>query len=115
MDDITYVKKHNLDDTGFAYTMNLIKGKYKVFVLYALSLNDQPMRYNSLKRTLGKISFKTLTNTLRELENDDLIVRKEYPQVPPKVEYSLTKRGRSLVPVMDAICTWGEKEMKKQI
>ncbi|MES9718811.1 winged helix-turn-helix transcriptional regulator, partial [Bacillus safensis] len=54
----------------------------------------------------------TLTNTLKELEADQLINRKEYPQVPPKVEYSLSEKGLSLIPVLDAICYWGEEQMK---
>ncbi|HEE9014236.1 TPA: helix-turn-helix transcriptional regulator, partial [Campylobacter jejuni] len=63
-------------------------------------------------RFLSSISFKTLTNTLRELENDGLIIRKEYAQIPPKVEYSLSKRGQSLIPILQAMCKWGEKDKK---
>ncbi len=111
MADIDYIKENRLEDTGFAYTLKLIGGKYKLQVLYALVLNHAPIRYNALKRLLVPISFKTLTNTLRELEADGLIVRKAYPQVPPKVEYRLTQRGESLVPVMDMICTWGETQI----
>ncbi|WP_461240119.1 winged helix-turn-helix transcriptional regulator [Paucilactobacillus sp. N302-9] len=114
MADIDYIKEHRLADTGFAYTMRLIGGKYKMQVLYALELNHKPSRYNELKRLLTPISFKTLTNTLRELENDDLIVRKAYPQVPPKVEYSLSARGESLIPVMDDICYWGENQVSRE-
>lgn len=72
------------------------------------------MRYNELKRFLSSISFKTLTNTLRELENDGLIIRKEYAQIPPKVEYSLSKRGQSLIPILQAMCKWGEKDKKNK-
>ncbi|EMQ6491307.1 helix-turn-helix transcriptional regulator, partial [Campylobacter jejuni] len=63
---------------------------------------------------LSSISFKTLTNTLRELENDGLIIRKEYAQIPPKVEYSLSKRGQSLIPILQAMCKWGEKDKKEK-
>ena len=108
------VFKGNLKDTGFGYTLSLIGGKYKMTVLYALYLNNNPIRYNKLKRMLGTISFKTLTNTLKELEGDQLINRKEYPQVPPKVEYSLSKKGLSLIPVLDAICYWGEEQLNKR-
>lgn len=111
MPDIDYIKDNQLKDTGFAYTLRLIGGKYKMQTLYALALNHGPIRYNALKRVLTPISFKTLTNTLRELEADGLILRKEYPQIPPKVEYSLTACGQSLIPVMDLICTWGETQM----
>ena len=64
---------------------------------------------NELKRSIGNISFKTLTSTLKELEKDDIIVRKEYPQIPPRVEYSLSKKGKSLIPILNMMCDWGEK------
>ncbi|HFV9675957.1 TPA: winged helix-turn-helix transcriptional regulator, partial [Salmonella enterica subsp. enterica serovar Waycross] len=66
-------------------------------------------RYNELKRRIGTISFKTLSNTLKELEQDGIINRVEYPQIPPKVEYSLSKRGESLMPILDLMCDWGGK------
>lgn len=113
MADIDYISEHRLADTGFAYTLRLIGGKYKMQMLYALSLNHAPIRYNQLKRLLVPISFKSLTNTLRELEADDLVTRTVYPQVPPKVEYSLTTRGESLIPVLDQICTWGESQVQR--
>lgn len=93
--------------TGFAYTLSLISGKYKMPILYCLSKNEV-IRYNSLKRYLGTVTFKTLTSSLKELERDGLILRKEYPQVPPKVEYSLTDKARSLIPMLTDLCKWGE-------
>jgi DNA-binding HxlR family transcriptional regulator len=65
------------------------------------------MRYSELKRALGKITHKMLRDQLNELEKDGLILRKEYPQVPSKVEYSLTDLGESLMPVLHGICVWG--------
>lgn len=112
MADIDYIKESRLEETGFAYTLRLIGGKYKMQLLYALDLNHGPLRYNALKRLLVPISFKTLTNTLRELEADGLIHRKEYPQIPPKVEYRLTPLGESLIPVMEDLCNWGEAHQK---
>ena len=97
-----------LKDTGFGYTLSLIDGKYKMIIMYWLSEYKSVMRYNELKRSIGTISFKTLTNTLRELEQDKLIIRKEYPQIPPKVEYSLSDRGKSLIPILNMLCSWGE-------
>lgn len=96
-----------LQNTGFAYTMSLISGKYKMPILYCLS-KYEVVRYNALKRYLGQVTFKTLTEALKALEKDGLILRKEYPQVPPKVEYSLTEKGRSLIPMLTALCKWGE-------
>ncbi|ADG70179.1 helix-turn-helix domain-containing protein [Brachyspira murdochii] len=105
------LKEKYMEDTGFAYTMSLISGKYKMIILYILS-ELKVVRYNELKRIISAISHKTLSLTLKELEKDDLVIRKEYPQIPPKVEYSLSKRGKSLIPILDAICVWGEKNRK---
>ena len=62
-----------------------------------------------MKRYLGTITDKTLSSNLKELEADQLIVRKEYPQIPPKVEYLLSERGKSLMKVLDQLCSWGEE------
>ena len=69
----------------------------------------QVVRFNEMKKYIGNISYKTLSATLKELEADGLVHREEYPQIPPKVEYSLTSRGRSLIPILDALCEWGDK------
>ena len=97
-----------LVETGFNYTMSLIQGKYKMFILYAL-MEYKIVRFNELKKYIKSISYKTLSQTLKELEVDGLVNRKEYPQIPPKVEYSLTKRGESLIPILDSMCEWGDK------
>lgn len=97
-----------LEDTGFNYTMSLIQGIYKMFILYAL-MEFEVVRFNELKKYIGTISFKTLSVTLKELESDNLVHREEYPQIPPKVEYSLTERGKSLIPILDSLCEWGDK------
>ncbi len=97
----------NFKDTGLFYTLKLIKGKYKVRVLYTL-MEFGVVRYGEMKRYLGEISHKMLDSTLKELEADDLIKRKEYDQLPLKVEYSLTKRGKSLIPLLDGLCAWGD-------
>ncbi len=67
------------------------------------------VRFNEMKKYIEKISYKTLSSTLKELEADQLVNRKEYPQIPPKVEYSLTERGKSLIPILDGMCEWGSK------
>lgn len=96
-----------LEETGFAYTLSLINGKYKMTILYTL-MGFDVVRFNEMKKYIGGISYKTLSAMLKELESDELVHRKEYPQIPPKVEYSLTKRGKSLIPILDAMCLWGE-------
>ena len=98
-------------ETWFEYTLYFINGKYKLTVLYALSL-FKVIRYNEMKRLVGVVSHKTLSTTLKELEHDDLIIRKEYPQIPPKVEYSLSKKGESLIPILNEMCIWGKKHKK---
>nr|WP_272509792.1 helix-turn-helix domain-containing protein [Paenibacillus chitinolyticus] len=87
--------------------MSLISGKYKMIIIYWLAEN-KVMRHNELKRSIGSISFKTLSIMLKEMEADGLILRKEFPQVPPKVEYSLSERGLSLLPLLSMMCKWGE-------
>ena len=105
-----YIEKANFEDTGFSYTLSLISGKYKMVILYCL-MEFEVVRYNELKRYIGTISHKTLSLSLKELERDGLIHREEYPQIPPKVEYSLTDRGQSLMKILDELCMWGEQHI----
>ena len=100
-----------LEDTGFNYTMSLIQGKYKMFILYTL-MEFEVVRFNEMQKYIGGITYKTLSSTLNQLEASGLINRKEYPQIPPKVEYSLTERGKSLIPILDQMCDWGDKHRK---
>ena len=100
-----------IEERGFGYTMKILSGKYKMIILYWLE-EYGIMRYGELKRTLGNITHKMLSDTLKELESDELIIRKEYPQVPPKVEYSLSERGKSLVPILGEMCDWGKEHRK---
>lgn len=102
-----YIENANFEETGFSYTLSLISGKHKMVILYCL-MEFEVVRFNELKRYLKHISDKTLSTNLKELEADRLIIRKEYPQIPPKVEYSLSDRGRSLMDVLDQLCIWGE-------
>lgn len=103
-----YIENANFEDTGFSYTLSLISGKYKMIILYCL-MEFGTVRFNEMRRYLKKVSDKTLSANLKELEADRLICRKEFPQIPPKVEYSLTERGKSLMVVLDQLCIWGEE------
>lgn len=103
-----YIEEANFEDTGFSYTLSLISGKYRMVILYCL-MEFEPVRFNELKRYLGTISDKTLSASLKQLEKDRLILRREYLQIPPRVEYSLSERGRSLMKVLDQLCVWGEE------
>ena len=102
------ISTERLNDTGFSYTLSLINGKYKMTILYTL-MEFGIVRFNEMKKYIGNISYKTLSSTLKELEADKLVHREEYPQIPPKVEYSLTERGKSLIPILDNMCEWGDK------
>jgi DNA-binding HxlR family transcriptional regulator len=88
-------------------TLMVIGGRWKVLILREL-LNGT-RRFGQLNRGLERISQKMLTQQLREMEKDGVVYRKVFPQIPPKVEYSLTTLGRSLEPVLDAMHTWGQK------
>ena len=86
-------------------TLEIVGGKYKPLILWHLS--GKTLRFGQLQKLLSSATPKMLTKQLRELENDGLIARKVYPVVPPKVEYSLTDFGKSLYPILDAMCSWG--------
>lgn len=101
------IADENLENTGFSYTLSLINGKYKMTILYTL-MEFGVVRFNEMQKYIGSISYKTLSVNLKELEADQLVHREEYPQIPPKVEYSLTERGKSLIPILDSMCEWGD-------
>lgn len=86
-------------------TLDLMGGKWKGVILFRLL--EGTKRFGELQRLLCKISQRTLTNQLRQLESDGLVHRKVYPQVPPKVEYSLTEKGRSLGGILQNLYDWG--------
>lgn len=90
-------------------TISLIDGKWKSVILW--HLQDAPTRFNELRRQVPAVTQRMLTHQLRELEVDGLIHREVYPQVPPKVEYSLTELGRTLTPVLAALRDWGDQNM----
>lgn len=104
-------KVRRIEDTPFGYTLSVIGGKWKMVIIYLLAEN-QPVRFNDLKRQIGAITYKTLSAQLKELEADGLVLRKEYPQVPPKVEYRLTEKAETLLPVLEGLCEWGAKNQR---
>lgn len=88
-------------------TIKLIGGKYKALILWHLI--DKTLRFSSLRKLIPQATPKMLTQQLRELEKDNLINRVVYPVVPPKVEYSLTDFGKSMVPMLDMMCSFGNE------
>lgn len=88
-------------------TLHVIGGKWKPIIIYKLGREDV-LRFSEMKRAIPNITQKMLTQQLRELEADGVVHREVYPQVPPKVEYSLTELGRSVLPVIHSLCDWGK-------
>lgn len=95
-------------------TLGIIGGKYKAIIIWFLYQN-KVLRYNELQKTIKGITPKMLISQLRELEEDRIIERKVYPVVPPKVEYSLTAKGKSLIPILLEMRKWGEKFQTRNI
>ena len=91
----------------FEYTLSIISGKWKLKIIYLLACMGT-VRYGVLKKNIDGITHKMLSSQLKELESKKIISRKEYPQVPPKVEYALTEKGQSLMPLVINMCDWGE-------
>ena len=89
-------------------TLLLIGGKWKGIILYHL-FKDDVLRFGELKKKMEQVTQRMLTNQLRELEDDGLIIRKVYPEVPPKVEYSLSKKGSSLKVIINSLEDWGKR------
>lgn len=88
------------------HTLKVIGGKWKTIILWLLSTGGAK-RYGEVKRALGTISHKMLSQQLKELEADGMLHREEYHQIPPKVEYSLTEKGKTLLPILNEMANWG--------
>jgi DNA-binding HxlR family transcriptional regulator len=101
------LKKEELPECPVATTVSLIGSKWKLLIIR--NLLQRPWRFNELKKNLDGISQKVLTDSLRSMEEDGLIVRTVYPEVPPRVEYSLSELGMSLKPILDDMIEWGTR------
>jgi DNA-binding HxlR family transcriptional regulator len=93
------------------YTMSVFEGKWKWIILWEL-YKAEVIRYNKLKDKLQPIAHKTLSKQLKEMESNNLIHREQYNEVPPKVEYSLTEEGKTLIPILIRMFQWGERHNK---
>ena len=102
-----YVATHPAGCTAVTTTLAIIGGKWKILILYHLCAGTQ--RFNELRRLLPDITQRMLTLQLQELEDDGIVHREVYPQVPPKVEYSLTAFGKTLIPVIEVMDAWGKQ------
>ncbi len=104
--------KGPLDNCPLTYALNLIGGKWRLPVIWAINKNGI-IRYNELKRSIEGITNMMLTQALKELELHGIIKREQFLEVPPRVEYSLTEYGTSLIPALKALASWGKEMMKK--
>ena len=103
-------KDFNPHNCGVTHFLNRIGGKWKVLVIYGI--DNKVNRFSSLQKMMPDISKQMLVNQLRELEEDKIIDRMVYAEIPPRVEYKLTRYGKSLMPVIEVIQQWGEKDLK---
>ena len=101
------LKKEEMPACAVATTVRLIGSKWKLLILRNLFM--RPWRFNELKRDLEGISQKVLTDSLRSMESDGIIIRTAYPEVPPRVEYSLSALGESMRPIMNTMEQWGRE------
>ena len=107
------IKKENLPECPVATTVELIGSKWKLLILKYLL--NKTMRYNELKREIDGISQKVLTSTLKSMVEDGIVIRTSYPEVPPRVEYSLSEIGESMRPVIDVMADWGNTYKNKKL
>jgi DNA-binding HxlR family transcriptional regulator len=106
------MQSEQTDGTVFVQTtLSVLGGKWKLLILW--HLKDDGKRYSELKRLIPKISEKMLIQQLRELEKDTIVSRKTLSEMPPKVEYSFTDYGRTLIPVFQPLCDWGQAHFKR--
>lgn len=104
------MKKWSSDEgkCSISYTLSVVGGRWKWLILYKLFQN-KVLRYGEIKKNMPSITHKMLSQQLKELQSAELIYRKEYYQIPPKVEYSLTEKGNTLIPILLLMSEWGEK------
>ncbi|MEL7659398.1 helix-turn-helix domain-containing protein [Acetobacterium wieringae] len=104
-------KLRTIDYALYEQVVNMIGGKWKMRIFYVLAMNHV-LRYGEIKKLLIPITHKMLSTQLKEMEKDGLILRKEYPQIPPKVEYSLSQKAIDLRPMFESMCDWIHKYLK---
>jgi DNA-binding HxlR family transcriptional regulator len=105
-------KKHEKAHCAVDYAFQRVGGKYKGRILWVL--RDGLLRYGEIKKAVIGITPKMLTQTLKDLEEDELVTRKVYPEVPPKVEYTLTATGKELIPLIKHLRDWGQVQISKE-
>jgi DNA-binding HxlR family transcriptional regulator len=109
---VSEIKNDNHCQCPVEATLEVIGGKWKPIILW--QLRTEKLRFSGLQQNMQGISPKMLTKQLRELEGDGLILREVYPEIPPKVEYSLTEFGKTVLPVLDALWKWGNEYLVRE-
>lgn len=104
------MKEEVKDDCPMRRTLELLSGKWRTHIIYELCKNES-MRFGELKKAYPRITNTMLTNTLRDLEKLGIVHREQFNEVPPHVEYSLTQKGKELLPIFFEIAKWGEKNL----
>jgi DNA-binding HxlR family transcriptional regulator len=112
MDNKRKNKDFNPNNCPVTHCLNLIGGKWKIVIIYGIS--KKVNRFSMLQRAIPTISKQMLVNQLRELEEDKIIERTIYPEIPPRVEYKVTEYGMSLMPVIGVMQDWGLQDLKKE-
>jgi DNA-binding HxlR family transcriptional regulator len=116
MTDRLHIPKGKYARSGYVSpidaALEIIGGKYKVAILYYI--RESVLRFGELRRLMPLATKRMITKQLRELERDGMIDRKVFRQVPPRVDYSLTKEGKSIVPILEDLCEWGKRRMTKK-
>jgi DNA-binding HxlR family transcriptional regulator len=107
-----FIYEHKVYYNPVEFAMHFIGGTWKMPILWRL--NQRTMRYGEIRKALPHITDKMLSSQLKELERHELITRKVYAEVPPRVEYSITKKGKEVIPVIEAIRNYGLKKMKEK-
>jgi DNA-binding HxlR family transcriptional regulator len=103
--------KNNYDSCPLTFALTLIGGKWRLPVIRSIHKN-KTMRYNELRRDIQGITSMMLSQSLKELETYGIVERKQFEEIPPRVEYSLTDNGKSLIPALKALADWGDKMRK---
>jgi DNA-binding HxlR family transcriptional regulator len=112
--NIDEMSAEQVDGTQFVQTtLRVLGGKWKILILW--HIRNKPKRTSELKRLIPTISQKVLIQQLRDLEKDGIIRRRDYAEMPPKVDYSFTEYGKTLKPIFRILCDWGEEHLKKNI
>ncbi|ANX12600.1 transcriptional regulator [Fictibacillus arsenicus] len=102
------------EDCPLTFALTLIGSKWRLPIIWAL-YQGKTLRYNELKRRVDGITNMVLSQSLKEMENQGLVVRKQYMEIPPRVEYSLTKAGEDLIPSLESLAKWGKAMQNKRI